>query len=389
MRCSSAILAIVVASACCAAAWPQPAHALSARDLRVEQNVQLLKGYIDTQAAQNSFTYPARSSVRKGGGLVAPIWPTDPFSGAPMASGTWAGHYTYTPAADRHSYTLVGHLSGGHRYTVRGASPTWLAGERAQAASDLQAAQDALSAADSQVTNLQGELSTADDQVTSLRGQLATAQAQVTTVSDEAVKLGTEYIASVVDVYALQNADTFPSSVATQSALTDQSGGALYDYWPVNPWTGVAMKDSTVEGDYTYSIPSENGYLITGHLSSGGFGYDGGYSMTPVFTSTNPAFTAAFNNEDRAAEAGCQVVKDYVDEWALTHSDALPTVDQLSSAGAVGQAHTWWPTNPFLGLGMSSGAGIGQYTYTPGDDGFTVTVKLVATTQYPATYTAQ
>ena len=385
MRRSFAVLAVAIAVCTwCAVAWPQSAHALSGRDLRVEQNIQLLKGYIDTQAAQHGFLYPARTTVRKDGGLTAPIWPLSPFTGLPMAPGTAPGHYTYTPAADRQSYTLVGHLSTGHGYTVRGASPSWLADERAQAAADLQTAQDALSASQAQATTLQGQLSTAQTQVTTLQGQLGTAQTQVTTVSDEVVKLGTEYIASVVDRWAFENADTFPGAVATKSALTDPSGAPLYDYWPVNPWTGADMKNSTSPGDFTYSIPGEGTYHISGHLSSGNFGFDGD-------AATDPLFIAVFNKDDLAAEVGCQALKDYVDEWAAANAGVLPTVDQLTATGAVGLAHTWWPTNPFLGTKMSAGTGIGQFTYVPDtDDGtFTVTVALVASDQYPATYTAK
>lgn len=371
MRRSSAVLAIAIAAcAWCSTALPQQANASSSRDLRVEQNIQLLKGYIDTQAARHGFLYPTRTTVRKGGGLTAPIWPLSPFTGLPMAPGTAPGHYTYTPATDRHSYTLVGHLSTGHSYVVRGASPTWLADERAQAAADLKAARDALSAAQTQVTTLQG--------------QLSTAQTQVTTVSDEVVKLGTEYIASVVGLYAVENADTFPSALATKVTLTDAFGNPLYDYWPANPWTGVPMVSSTSLGDYTYSIPSENSFHINGHLSSGDFGFD-------ETVATDPIFISFYNKDDRATEAGCQALKDYVDEWAAANDGALPTVDQLTATGDVGLAHTWWPTNPFMGMKMSSGSGIGQFAYLPNsDDGtFTVTVNLVATGQYPATYTAK
>lgn len=39
---------------------------------------------------------------------------------------------------------------------------------------------------------------------------------------------------------------------------------------------------------------------------------------------------------------------------------------------------------------MSPGPGAGQFVYAPNDDGtFTVTVNLMATDMYPATYTAK
>lgn len=385
MRRSSVVLAIAIAACALgyAAARPQAARAVSPRDLRVEQNIQLLKGYIDTQAARHGFQYPARTAVRKDGALTAPIWPLSPFTGLPMAPGPTPGHYTYTVAADRLSYTLAGHLSTGRAYTLRGASPAWLAAERARAAADLKTTHDALTAAQGQVTTLQGQLSAAQTQVTTLQGQLSAAQTQVTTADDEVVKLGTEYIAAVVDRWAVENNDTFPANVATEAALVDSAGQPLYSYWPANPWTGVPMKDSTAQGDYTYSIPGSSSFHIAGHLASGDFGFDDS-------AATDPIFVGLFNKDDRSAEAGCQALKDYVDEWALANGGALPTVAQLTATGDVGLAHAWWPTNPFLGLGMSPGAGVGQFVYVPNHDGtFTVTVNLMATDQYPATYTAK
>jgi len=77
-------------------------------------------------------------------------------------------------------------------------------------------------------------------------------------------------------------------------------------------------------------------------------------------------------------------------EWALANGGDLPTVGQLTATGDVGLAHAWWPTNPFLGIKMAPGSGIGSFIYAPGDDGtFSVTVNLVATDLYPATYTAK
>jgi len=121
----------------------------------------------------------------------------------------------------------------------------------------------------------------------------------VTTVSDEVVKLGTEYIASVVGLYAVENADTFPSTVATKGTLTDASDSPLYDYWPANPWTGMSMVNSTSPGDYTYSIPGEDSFHINGHLSSGDFGFD-------EAVATDHIFISLYNEDDRAVEAGCQ-----------------------------------------------------------------------------------
>jgi len=71
--------------------------------------------------------------VRKGGALVAPVWPGNPWTGKTMAPGTGKGTYTYTPKADLSCYTLVGHLSSGP-YKVTDGIPRWFRNERTAAA---------------------------------------------------------------------------------------------------------------------------------------------------------------------------------------------------------------------------------------------------------------
>ena len=63
-------------------------------DQQVQMNILLLQGYINTQAEKNGFVYPARNDVKKGGALVAPVWPGNPWTGGTMAPGTSKGTYT-------------------------------------------------------------------------------------------------------------------------------------------------------------------------------------------------------------------------------------------------------------------------------------------------------
>lgn len=100
-------------------ARPGDARALSFVDKQVQVNILLLHGYIDTQVSKNGFVYPARNDVKKGGALVAPVWPGNPWTGGTMAPGTSRGTCTYTVKADLSGYTLVGlpleRLVQGHR----------------------------------------------------------------------------------------------------------------------------------------------------------------------------------------------------------------------------------------------------------------------------------
>jgi type IV pilus assembly protein PilA len=91
---------------------------------------------------------------------------------------------------------------------------------------------------------------------------------------DSAVKEGVHSIQVGVQSYAVDNNDVYPLAVANQSALA-----SYVDNWPKNPFTNVAMKDSTATGDYTYTAMDSSGNTITsgapakfslaGHLSNG------------------------------------------------------------------------------------------------------------------------
>ena len=80
---------------------------------------------------------------------------------------------------------------------------------------------------------------------------------------DSAVKEGVHSIQVGVQSYAVDNADTYPASVAQGGAV-----GGYVDNWPKNPWTNVFMADSTAKGDYTYSTPSSSTFQLVGHMSN-------------------------------------------------------------------------------------------------------------------------
>jgi type IV pilus assembly protein PilA len=86
---------------------------------------------------------------------------------------------------------------------------------------------------------------------------------------DAALKDGLHSIQIGVQSYALDNNDTYPPSVATSATLVDPTGKAYVDNWPKNPVTNAPMKDSTAQGDYTYSKPASTSYRLVGHTSNG------------------------------------------------------------------------------------------------------------------------
>jgi len=86
---------------------------------------------------------------------------------------------------------------------------------------------------------------------------------------DAALKDGIHSIQIGVQSYALDHSDTYPPSVANSGSLVDQQGKSYVDQWPKNPFTNVAMKDGTAQGDYTYSTPTTNSFRLSGHTSTG------------------------------------------------------------------------------------------------------------------------
>jgi hypothetical protein len=182
-------------------------------DKQVQMSVLLLQGYINTQAEKNGFVYPARDDVKKGGALVAPIWPGNPWTGGNMAPGTGRGTYTYTVNADLSSYSLVGHLSKGS-FKVNGGVPKWLKDER-----------------------------------------------------DASTKSGLALLQHYVEVWARAHQGVFPpaADVAGGGAVGLQPGVAI---WPQSPWTHAAMTQGQATGDFAYALTA-GGYTLRAHLATG------------------------------------------------------------------------------------------------------------------------
>jgi len=184
-------------------------------DQQVQMNILLLQGYINTQAEKNGFVYPARDDVKKGGALVAPVWPGNPWTGGTMAPGTSKGTYTYTVKADLTGYTLVGHLSKGS-YKVVGGVPRWLKDER-----------------------------------------------------DASSKAGLALLQQYVEMWARERAGAYPApaDVAGGAPVGLQPGVPI---WPQSPWTHAAMTQGQATGDFEYSLSGGGGgYALRAHLATG------------------------------------------------------------------------------------------------------------------------
>ena len=86
-----------------------------AKEAAVKEGIHSLQVGIQSYAVDHNDSYPAEvtqtSLVDDAGQSYIDNWPSNPYTGAPMAPGTDAGDYNYT--ADGTTFQLVGYGNGG------------------------------------------------------------------------------------------------------------------------------------------------------------------------------------------------------------------------------------------------------------------------------------
>ena len=418
---------ILLAFACLLAlSAAAPAGALT-KSAQLRQDLRLLQVYIERSAAAKSFTYPLETQVKRGGGLIAPVWPKNPWTGRPMAPGPRNGDFEYT--TDGASYTLVGHVPGG-RYRLAGTAPGWLQTERDTALTQLATVQGQLTTAQTQLSTVQGQLATAQsdaaaarqqrdaavadavaareardtalaqlaavqdrlttaqDQLTTAQSQLATTQSQLTAKQSEldaantaltaaqaalapaqrqAAELGARLIKSYVEQWGMLNNATAPPAdkVSKTGAV-----GVLFPYWPDNPFNGSPMTTGYQDGDFTY-VPGAGGAYT--------MGVDTG-AVTPVAldgTVPQQLTNALEAARDEYVKTSMYYLQGVIDHWASDNNDTYPATSIVNAGGLNDYAFDYWPSNPwFAATPMASGSTRGTYTYLPGLYSYTLTGHL-------------
>ena len=102
-------------------ASPSPSPSASpTADQQVQAAVAKLQVGIVAWAADNNNLYPPPQDVVEGGGISQYVdpWPTNAFTGQPMAPGTAPGSYVYEQLSGGQAYKLTGYLSNGLTYSV-------------------------------------------------------------------------------------------------------------------------------------------------------------------------------------------------------------------------------------------------------------------------------
>ena len=129
--------------------------------------------------------------------------------------------------------------------------------------------------------------------------------------------------------------------------------------WPVDPWTGGAMRPGSAPGHYIYRAADDRrSYRLTGYFQ--------GASMT--VTGAVP-FTYMMACDHRSKEGLCQV-QQYLERWVSSHDGAYPPASTVTRHGGVGEQSIikFWPSNPWNHGPMAQSTNEGDFKYSRSDD---------------------
>ena len=187
-----------------AASAAAPARA-SSPDQQMREALLAVRGMVDRQGAERWFEYPTRSTVRYRH-LGGSAWPTNPWTGARLSSGSGRGHYLYTVTSNRRRYRLVGYLSHG-TIVLTGGMPK-----------SMKLAYDH-------------------------RGE-------------EGINLIRQYIEDYAALH--DGVYPLPSEVSGDGAVGNEP---KHRYWPSNPWDHVDMKQRRDRGSFAYAVAARPGLV--------------------------------------------------------------------------------------------------------------------------------
>jgi hypothetical protein len=86
-------------------------------------------------------------------------------------------------------------------------------------------------------------------------------------------------------------------------------------------------------------------------------------------SAANPCHKLRLQLSDELVKSSLHVLQGYVEAYRHDHGGTAPAAADVSKTGALGQANSYWPDNPYSALPMGSGTTAGQFTYVVHDGG--------------------
>ncbi len=138
-------------------------------------------------------------------------------------------------------------------------------------------------------------------------------------------------------------------------------------WWPVDPWTGGALRPGTTRGHYAYTVTTDRRrYRLVGYLRGGSVSVRGGMPRSIMLA------------YDHRSEEGINLIRQYVEDFAAAHNGRFPLPADVSAVGAVGSEprHHYWPSNPWDHLTMAQRRDNGSFAYQVAPDRASYTLRL-------------
>ena len=163
-------------------------------------------------------------------------------------------------------------------------------------------------------------------------------------------------------------------------STTVRPGGLGGNWWPVDPWTGRALRPGTSRGHYIYKVSADRRrYRLTGYLDGRILVLRGGMPRSIMLA------------YDHRGEEGINLIRQYVEDYAATHDGVYPVPADVSADGGVGNepSHHYWPSNPWDHANMTQRRDKGSFSYevTPGRASYTLRLHRALKNDYVLTGT--
>ena len=237
--------------------------------------------------------------------------------------------------------------------------------ELATAQAQLAGSQTALATAQAELATTQAHLAEARADVATAQAALSTAQSDVATARDRAAELGARVIRGYVEQWGMLYNATSPAAadVGKTGAV-----GAMFSFWPDNPFTGQPMTSGGGPGNYAYGQSADGtSYTMSAHLTAASVSLDGAVPQQ--------LRTALDNVRSQAADENIRVIQAAIDRWAMDNNGLFPAKGQVSWA-SLGAYVDLWPRNPWTNVAMVDAPTQGDFTYVQTQNGYTLTSHL-------------